>query len=218
MRSNGAPVEALREQTEAANEEHVLAELAQIEALKEAGEIEAQKVKEAGEFSLSMEVDQSKELETKLGAILFDFRHLQDKQKQVKGLDNVVPRGDDDCSEQQDDSFHNVERFSVMSSMDIIRNELKHVKEETEKLKKTEEKAYLKVKSLNSKLVRAKSNLEATSAAKDKAKSIETNLSLTLEQSKAEPEASKKEKVLITKDIETIKAEIQKTESEIDVT
>ncbi|KAL4376836.1 hypothetical protein GQ457_02G006360 [Hibiscus cannabinus] len=257
MRSSCASVEALREQIEAANEEHVLVELARIEALKEAGEIEAQGVEEEGEFSFWMEdkkkrkdeieeIDQSKELETKLGATLSDVSLLQDELKQVKGLDNVVPRGDDDGLNQQDDSFHSFERvetsvslesiekeleaakkeldsikeegFKFMSSMDIIRNELKHVKEETAKLKKTEENADSKVKSLNVKLVRANSKLEEVTAAEEKAKSIETNLSLTLEQSRAEAEASKKEKMLITKDIATIKADIQKMESDIDVT
>ncbi|KAK8717661.1 hypothetical protein V6N13_044922 [Hibiscus sabdariffa] len=256
--SSSASVEALEEQIEAANEEHVLVELAQIEALKEAGEIEAQRVEEEGEFSFWMEetkkkrkdeieeIDRSKELETNLGATLSDISLLQDELKQVKGLDNVVPRGDDDGLNQQDDSFHSFERvensvslesikkeleaakkeldsikdegFKFMSSMDIIRNELKHVKEETEKLKKTEEKADLKVKSLNLNLVRANSKLEAVTAAEEKAKSIETNLSLTLEQSRAEAEASKKEKMLIIKDIATIKADIQKMESNIDVT
>ncbi|GMI68998.1 plastid movement impaired 2, WEAK CHLOROPLAST MOVEMENT UNDER BLUE LIGHT 2 [Hibiscus trionum] len=258
MRSNGASVEALRGQIEAANEEHVLVELAQIEALKEAGEIEAQRVKEAGEFSFWMEetkkkrkdvieeIDRSKELETKLGATLSDISLLQEEMKQVKGLDNVVPRGGDDDLNQQDDSFHSFERvepsvslesikkeleaakeeldsikdegFQFMSSMDTIRNELKHVKEETSELKKTEEQADSKVKNLNSKLARASSKLEAVTAAEEKAKSIEANLSLTLEQSRAEAEASKKENMLITEDIATIKEEIQKTESEIDVT
>ncbi|GMJ07831.1 plastid movement impaired 2, WEAK CHLOROPLAST MOVEMENT UNDER BLUE LIGHT 2 [Hibiscus trionum] len=258
MKSNGASVEALKEHIEAAKEEHVLVELAQIEAQKEAGEIEAQKEKEAGEFSFWIEetkkkredmieeIDHSKELEKKLGATLSDISLLQDELKQVKGLDSVVPRGDEDGLKQQDDSFHSVEKvepsaflesikkeleaakkeldsikdegFQYMSSMDIIRNELQHVKEETSKLKKTEEKADSKVKSLNTKLVRAKSKLEAVTAAEEKAKSIETNLSLTLEQSRAEADASKKEKMLITDDIATIKAEIQKTESEIDIT
>ncbi|KAK8995537.1 hypothetical protein V6N11_075809 [Hibiscus sabdariffa] len=258
MRSNGASIEALEEQIEAAKEEHVLVELAEIEAQKEAGEIEAQRAKEAGEFSFWMEetkkrrediieeIDQSKELETKLGATLSDISLLQNELKQVKGLDSVVPRGDDDGLKQQDDSFHSIEKvepsacleaikkeleaakkeldsirdegFQYMSSMDIIRNELQHVKEETAKLKETEEKVDSKVKSLNTKLVRAKSKLEAVTAAEEKVKSIETNLSLTLEQSRTEVEASKKEKMLITDDIATIKAEIQKTESEIDVT
>ncbi|KAE8696064.1 Detected protein of unknown function [Hibiscus syriacus] len=258
MKSNGATVEVLKEQIESAKEEHVLVELAQIEAEKEAGEIEAQRAKEAGEFSfwtgktkkkvkgITEEIDQSKELETKFGATLSDISLLQDELKQVKGLDSVDTSGDDDDLKQQDDSFHSVERvkpsvslesvmkeleaakkeldsikdegFQYMSSMDIIRNELKHVIEETAKLKKTEEKADSKVKSLNSKLVRAKSKLEAVTAAEEKAKSVEMNVSLTLEQSRAELEASKKEKMLITEDIVTIEAEIQKTESEIDVT
>ncbi|KAB2022293.1 hypothetical protein ES319_D07G199100v1 [Gossypium barbadense] len=257
MLSNAASAEALSKQIEAANEEHVLVELAQIEALKEVGETEAQREKEAGEFSFRMEetkkkmkditeeIDQSKELETKLGVTLSNINHLQDELKQVKGQEEVVQKGDDGLK-QQDDSFQSAEEvessvslelitkeleaakkelalikdesFQYMSSMDIIRNELKHVTEETARLKKTEEKADLKVQSLNSKLVRAKSKLEAVAATEEKAKSTVASLSLTLEQLRAEAEASKKEKMLVTEDTATIKAEIQKTESEIDLT
>ncbi|MFQ6620167.1 hypothetical protein Gotur_001039 [Gossypium turneri] len=257
MLSNAASAEALSKQIEAANEEHVLVELAQIEALKEVGETEAQREKEAGEFSFRMEetkkkmkditeeIDQSKELETKLGVTLSNINHLQDELKQVKGQEEVVQKGDDGLK-QQDDSFQSAEEvessvslelitkeleaakkelalikdesFQYMSSMDIIRNELKHVTEEMARLKKTEEKADLKVQSLNSKLVRAKSKLEAVAATEEKAKSTVASLSLTLEQLRAEAEASKKEKMLVTEDTATIKAEIQKTESEIDLT
>ncbi|TYH10811.1 hypothetical protein ES288_A07G206800v1 [Gossypium darwinii] len=257
MLSNASSAEALSKQIEAANEEHVLVELAQIEALKEVGEIEAQREKEAGEFSFRMEetkkkmkdvteeIDQSKELETKLGVTLSNINHLQDELKQVMGQEEVVQKADDGLK-QQDDSFRSAEEvepsvslelitkeleaakkelalikdesFQYMSSMDIIRNELKHVTEETARLKKTEEKADLKVQSLNSKLVRAKSKLEAVATTEEKAKSTVASLSLTLEQLRAEAEASKKEKMLVTEDTATIKAEIQKTESEIDLT
>lgn len=256
MLSNASSAEALSKQIEAANEEHVLVELAQIEALKEVGEIESQREKEAGEFSFRMEetkkkmditeeIDQSIELETKLGVTLSDINHLQDELKQVKGEVEVVQKVDDDLK-QKDDSFQSAEEvepsvplelitkeleaakkelalikdesFQYMSSMDIIRNELKHVTEETARLKKTEEKADLKVQSLNSKLVRAKSKLEAVATAEEKAKSTVASLSLTLEQLRAEAEASKKERMLVTEDTATIKADIQKTESEIDST
>ncbi|XP_021296854.1 protein PLASTID MOVEMENT IMPAIRED 2 isoform X2 [Herrania umbratica] len=256
MWSNASSVEALRTQIEAANEEHVLVELARIEALKEVGEIEAQREKEAGGFSFSMEetkekmkeiieeIDQSKELEKKLAVTLSDVNLLENKLKQVKKLDKRVQRSDD--LKQPEHSFRSAaevegspslqsitkelevakkelasireEGFQYMSSMDIIRNELKHVKEETARSKKTGEKADLKVQSLNSKLLRAKSKLEAVTAAGEKAESIVTNLSLTLEQLKTEAEAARKEKALITEDTATIKAQIQKTESEIDFT
>ncbi|XP_007033181.2 PREDICTED: protein PLASTID MOVEMENT IMPAIRED 2 isoform X1 [Theobroma cacao] len=256
MWSNSSSVEALRKQIEAANEEHVLVELARIEALKEVGELEAQREKEFGGFSFSMEetkekmkeiieeIDQSKELEKKLAVTLSDVNLLENKLKQVKKLDKRVQRSDD--LKQSGHSFRSAaevegspslqsitkelevakkelasireEGFQYMSSMDIIRNELKHVREETARSKKTGEKADLKVQNLNSKLLRAKSKLEAVTAAGEKAESIVTNLSLTLEQLKTEAEAARKEKALITEDTATIKAEIQKTESEIDLT
>ncbi|XVF81891.1 hypothetical protein PTKIN_Ptkin15bG0192300 [Pterospermum kingtungense] len=249
--SNASSVEVLKKQIEAANEEQVLVELARIEALKEAAEIEAQREKEAGEFSFVLEetkkkkediiqeIDHSKELEQKLAVTLSDINILQDELNQVKKLNKMVQK-------QPENSFQSVEEvepspslesitkeleaakkelasireegFQYMSSMDIIRNKLKHVRAETAVLNKTEEKADLKVQSLNSKLLRAKSKLEAVTSAEEKAKAIVTNLSQTLEQLKTEVEASKKEKVLITEDIATIKAEIQKNESGIDLT
>ncbi|XVE72126.1 hypothetical protein DITRI_Ditri11bG0013500 [Diplodiscus trichospermus] len=253
--SNDGAVEDLRKQIEAANEEHVLVELARIEALKETGQIEAQREKEAGEFSIRMEerkkkmediiqeIDHSKVLEQKLTVTLSDIDLLEGELKQVKKPDKMIQRSDG--LNQPDHSFQNAgaveplpslesivkeleaankelaaireEGFQYVSSMDIIRNELKHVKKETAQLKKTEKQEEMKVQSLHSKLLRAKSKLEAVTAAEEKAKSIMTNLSLTLEQLKTETEASRKEKELITKDSETIKEEIQKTESEIDI-
>ncbi|XVE78680.1 hypothetical protein DITRI_Ditri13aG0166500 [Diplodiscus trichospermus] len=256
MWSDASTVEVLGKQIEAANEENVLVELARIEASKEFAEIEAQREKEADEFSFSIEetkkkmkditekIDHSKELEQKLVVTLSDINILQDELKQAKKRDKMVQSSDG--SKQPDHSFQSVEEveaspslesitkeldiakkelasireegFLYMSSMDIIRNELKHVAEEIGRLKKTEEKPDMKVQSLNSKLLRAKSKLEAVSAAEEKAKSIATHLSLSLEQLKTEAEAAKKEKLLITEHTSTIKAEIQKSESEIDLT
>ncbi|OMO80293.1 hypothetical protein CCACVL1_13079 [Corchorus capsularis] len=242
--SNSNTAEELRKQIEAANEEHVLVELARIEALKEAAEIEAQREKESGEFSFSMEetskkmkdmneeIDQSKELEHKLAVTLSDVNLLQNQLMQVKqGLNQPEHAAEGESSApsleliteeleaaKKELDLIREESFQYMSSMDIIRNELKHVMEETARLKKIEDKADSKVQSLNSKLLRAKSKLEAVTEAEEKANAIAANLSITLEQLKAEVEVSKKEKALITEDTAAIKAEIKKTESEIDST
>ncbi|OMP04701.1 hypothetical protein COLO4_09375 [Corchorus olitorius] len=238
--SNSSTAEELRKQIEAANEEHVLVELARIEALKEAAEIEAQREKESGEFSFSMEetskkmkdmneeIDQSKDLEHKLAVTLSDVNLLQNQLMQVKQGLNQPAEGEGSASleliteeleaAKKELDLIREESFQYMSSMDIIRNELKHVMEETARLKKIEDKADSKVQSLNSKLLRAKSKLEAVTEAEEKANAIAANLSITLEQLKAEVEVSKKEKALITDDTAAIKAEIKKTESEIDST
>ncbi|KAK8569182.1 hypothetical protein V6N13_107040 [Hibiscus sabdariffa] len=231
MMSNGRYIEELRKEIEVANEEHVLVELARIEASKEAADIEAEKEKEVSEFSCRMEetkkkmkdmieeIDRTKELEQKLNVTLSDTNLLQDKLKQVK---DQAPSSESINKELQaaknELASIREEGFRYMSSMDVIRNELIRVTEETEKLKKTDEKTDLRVKNLNSKLLRAKSKLEAATAAEEQAKSIVTNLSLTLEQLRTETEASKKEKALITEDIAKIEEEIQKTVSEIDST
>ncbi|XP_050269695.1 protein PLASTID MOVEMENT IMPAIRED 2 [Quercus robur] len=247
-------VEALKKEIGGANEEQVLVELARIEALKEFGEIEAQRVKEAIEFSDAMEktkqkmkdifeeIDQSKELEAKLTSTMSDVHVLQKELKLVKEMKAKVQRNDSlsrgsfqkgkelgtspslqSITEELEAAKKELavvreEGFQFMTSMDIIRDELKHVTKDTVQLKKTEEKTDLTVQNLNSKLLRAKSKLEVVSAAEEKAKSILSNLSLTLEQLKTEAEAAKKEKELNTAETATIKADIQKTESEIDLT
>ena len=62
--------------------------------------------------------------------------------------------------------------FQFMSPMDTIRNKLKRVTKETVWMKKIEVNPDLTIQNLNSKLLRAKSKLEAVAAAKEKAKSI----------------------------------------------
>lgn len=84
----------------------MLVELARIEALKEFRKIEAQRVKEATEFSAAIEktkekmkemieeIDQSKELETKLATTLSDIDVLQSELKLVREMDKKVQRND----------------------------------------------------------------------------------------------------------------------------
>ncbi|KAK4837203.1 hypothetical protein QYF36_003609 [Acer negundo] len=224
-----------------------LKEYAEIEAQREkeasefsfAVERKKEKIKETSE-----EIDRAKELENKLAVTLSDVNVLKNELKNVKEMHKSVQSNDSFKHTQVD--FHSVdelegspllqpiteeleaakvelasikeEGFQFMASMDVIRNELKHVREETARFRKAEEKSDLIVQSLNSKLLRAKSKLEAATAAEEKATEIASNLSLTLEQLKTEAEAAKKEKELVVEETATIKAEIQKTETEIDST
>ena len=246
----------LRKEIEEANEEQVLAELARIEALKELGDIEAQREKEANEYALKLEstrkklkeaieeIDESKELEKKLAVTMSDVEFLQNELSSVKEMEKRV-QGDEGM-EQLEGSFKEKEEsgdstmsqnikeeleaakkelalireegFQFMASMDVIRNELKHVTAETVRLKKEEGKVDSTLQNLNSKLLRAKSKLEAVSAAEEKAKSIVISLSHTLDNLKTERDAAKKKKEIISQEVTTTKAEIQKTESEIDMT
>ncbi|KAJ8761285.1 hypothetical protein K2173_001341 [Erythroxylum novogranatense] len=189
------------------------------------------------------EIDQAKDDESRLIVTLSDvnvlqneLKHAKEMEKKVKIIDSLKHPGGNfrhwedwegspllrSITEELNATKKELisireESFQFMASMDIIRDELKHVSEETARLKKTEEKADLTVQNLNSKLLRAKSKLEAATAAEEKAKSVVSNLSLTLEQLKTEAEVAKKEKALVSEETATIKAEILKTESEIDL-
>ncbi|CAK7344247.1 unnamed protein product [Dovyalis caffra] len=256
LSSNMSQVEALRKKIDEANEEQVLVELAQIEALKEFGEIQAQREKEASEFSSAMEETRNKmknvkeeisssiDLESKLAVTLYDVNLLQNELKLAKDMDAKVQRNDsmkylggsfrkgkrsedlpslESITEELQAAKKELasireEGFQFMASMDIIRNEMRHVTAETVRLKKAKEKSDITAQNLNSKLLRAKSKLETASAVEEKAKSILSSLSLTLEQLKTDVEVARKEKKLISKETANIKAEIHRTESQIDLT
>ncbi|PON49228.1 WEB family [Trema orientale] len=255
--SCSSSLEAVKKELDEVNEEQVLVELARIEALKEYGETEAEREKEANRFSSAIEqtrrkmkdivddIEQSKEFEPKLAATMADIGVLQNELMLVKEMEKRI-RGNESFKgseasfqggeEDLDASLSlqtvteeleaakkelasvKEEGFQYMASMDIIRNELIHVRAEIARLEGIEKNRDLTVQNLNSKLLRAKSKLEAVSAAEEKAKSIVSNLSLTLEQLKTEAEAAKTEKELIVQEAATIKAEIRKTESDIDLT
>ena len=99
--------------------------------------------------------------------------------------------------------------FKFMASMDVTRNQLKHVSAATIHLKNMESKIGAKVWNLSYKLLRAKSKLEVVSAAEEKAKSIVSNLTQILDKLKSKTEAAKKEKDLI------INGEVAETKEEI---
>ncbi|KAJ6707466.1 HEAVY CHAIN putative EXPRESSED-RELATED-RELATED [Salix viminalis] len=100
----------------------------------------------------------------------------------------------------------------------VFSSELRHVAEETVRLKKEKERADITAQNLKSKLLREKSKLETASAVEEKAKSILSSLSVTLEQLKTETEVEKKEKKLISEETANIRSEIHKTESQMDFT
>ncbi|KAG5051240.1 hypothetical protein JHK87_003438 [Glycine soja] len=248
--------EELRREIEEANEEQVLAELARIEASKELADIEAQREKEANQFSFNLEIarrklkeaieeiDESKELEMKLAVTISDVDFLQNELKSVKDMDKRV-QGDGSVKQLEgifrkgEESEYSIvlqtiteeleaarkelalvreEGFQFMASMDVIRNELKHVTAETDRLKKKEGKVDSTVQNLNSKILRAKSKLEAVSAAEEKVRSIVMSLSHTLEKLKTETADAKKENEDVSQEVAASKEEIQKVEFEIDMT
>ncbi|KAK6151255.1 hypothetical protein DH2020_016187 [Rehmannia glutinosa] len=230
-------VEALNKEIEEINEEHVLVELARIEAIKEYEEIEAQRREKAEIYSAALEetrkkkqemiqeTEDAKELETKLAITVSDINMLDSELKQVKEMDKGLEANEESGSSSMLDSVMKEleaskkelalvkdESFQFMASMDVVRNELRHVADQTARLKKKEEKTEMNIQNLNSKLLRAKSKLEVTSAAEEKAKSIVSNLTL-----KSENETTAKERSLISEETAVIKAEVQRTETEIDL-
>ncbi|KAL8476662.1 hypothetical protein ACS0TY_029087 [Phlomoides rotata] len=245
-------VDSLNTKIEEIDEEHVLVELARIEAIKEYEEIEAQVREKAESYSTAIdgarkekqtmidEIEDAKELETKLAIKISDINMLQSDIKQVKEMDTGLERNEivryqvneegesgsasllESVMKELEDTKKELalvkeESFQFMASMDVIRNELRHVAAQTARLKKKEQKSEMTIQNLNSKLLRAKVKLEETSAAEDKAKSIASNLSLTLEQVKSEAEAHEKERTVISKETATMKAEIERRETEIDL-
>ncbi|KAH6759965.1 hypothetical protein C2S52_009605 [Perilla frutescens var. hirtella] len=245
--------EALDKEIEEINEEHVLVELARMEAIKEYEEIEAQRREQAEMHSSAIEVSQkkrqslideiedAKELETRLTITMSDISMLESELKRVKEMDKgpqnkEIVRYEEEPNFQDSDSESLLESvlkeleatkkeldqvreesFQFMASMDVVRDELRHVTDQTARLKKEEEKSEKTIQNLNSKLMRAKAKLEATSAAEDKATAIISNLKLTLEQLKSEAETHKKERSLISEETAVVKAEVQKTETQIDL-
>ncbi|KAF5189027.1 Plastid movement impaired [Thalictrum thalictroides] len=240
MRSYSSSIEGLRKEIEEVNEEQVLVELARIEAFREYEAIQAQREAEATEFASAMEntrkkmneivheIDRSKELEAKLAITTSDANVLQNELKLVKAMGESFKRNESPVevvqaiTDELEAAYKELrsikeEGFQFMASMDIVRNELKHVSEENARLKNLEIRADSTVKNLNLKLLRAKSKLEYITSAEEKAKDIVANLTATLQQLTTEAEASKKEKEIITETASKIRAEAQKIESEIDV-
>ncbi|KAI3798918.1 hypothetical protein L1987_34203 [Smallanthus sonchifolius] len=110
------------------------------------------------------------------------------------------------------------EGFKFMTSMDVIRDELRHVRDETYRLQKAEQKRDLNVQNLNSKILRAKAKLESLTSTESKTNTVASNLAVTLEQLTAEAETARKDREIINEEIENMNGEISKTELEIDVT
>ncbi|XAR71384.1 hypothetical protein NMG60_11028611 [Bertholletia excelsa] len=107
------------------------------------------------------------------------------------------------------------EGYELMTSMDLIRDELKNVSEEATRLHRTEEKAAHKVETLSSKLLRAKAKLEILSGSLEKSESIVSDLTFSLQNTRAEVDAARKEKQLIFKETQVVRSEIERTGSEI---
>ncbi|KAI3726447.1 hypothetical protein L1987_66244 [Smallanthus sonchifolius] len=222
-------IEGIKKEIEEIDEEQVLVELARIEAVKEQEAIEAQRKEEANHYKTQLEevkrkvkeVDQHTELTQELQLTLYNVNLLEKELAQAKetnGSPDLLHTITEEL-ETAKTELANIKREGInfMTSIDVIRNELKLVQEETARLEKEEEKRDLTVQTLNSKILKGKAKLESVNATTENANSIASNLSLTVEQLRAETETAKKERELISEEIEKIKLEIPKTESEIEL-
>ncbi|KAM0062904.1 putative WEB family protein [Helianthus debilis subsp. tardiflorus] len=222
-------VERIKKEIEGIDEEHVLVELARIEAVKEQGVIQAQRKEEENRYQTQLEevrkkakeVNQEKELEQELQVTLYNVNLLENELARVK-----APKGSPGLLQTITNELETAktelasiktEGFNFMSSMDVIRNELKRVREEKSPLQNQDEKRELTVETLNSKILKEKAKLESIKMTTEKANSVASNLSVTVEQLRAETATTKKENELIVNEIEKLKLEIPKTESEIEL-
>ncbi|PKU72642.1 protein PLASTID MOVEMENT IMPAIRED 2 [Dendrobium catenatum] len=133
-------VEKLRKEIEDANEEHVLVELARIEAEKEMREIVSQRAVEAIEFSKKMEstkkrisevrreVSRAKELEEKLAATNTDVSVLQNEMELVRSMQKNFPK---EISEDNINKNNDEEQLKMVDNeLNKAKNELESIKEE----------------------------------------------------------------------------------------
>ncbi|CAL9073017.1 unnamed protein product [Musa textilis] len=242
-------VAELKKKVDEADEEHVLVELARMEAEREFRDTEARRAAEADQFAKSIEtakkrikelrreLDRSKDLEMKLRITNSDVNVLQGEMELVRAMERSYQtdlaskankkREDSDAktalesaeaelkAAKQELATIKEESFQFMISMDQIREELIRTAAETSGLKKLAKRAETNIEHLNSKLLKAKSKLEAATVAEERAKAIVSNLSAALQQMQTETETEKKEKQLIDEETKSIRAEIDKTDSAI---
>lgn len=181
------------------------------------------------------EIQISEELQEKLASTTSDVQVLQSELMQVKEMDRWTQKNESlrfgsdflqkDLSllqslkedlETAKNELASIKRnsFQFMASMDVVRNELSRISEESDRLKKKGNKADSTIQNLNAKLMRAKAKLEAASDNEGKATSIASSLLLSLEQLTNEAEEAQKERVTAIEEAAEVKEEIQKTQSE----
>lgn len=227
LSSNMSHEEALRKKIDEANEEQVLVELAQIEALKEFGEIQAQREKEAREFSSAMqetknkmknvkeEINSSTDLESKLAVTLNDVNLIQNELKLAKDKDAKVQRND--SMKHLGGSFREGKRLEDSSLLKSITEELQAAKKE---LASTREEGFQFMTSMDIARKELKHVTEETvqlKKAKEKADITAQNLNSKLlrAKSKLETATAVEEKARSTLSSLSVTLEQLKTEAEV---
>lgn len=230
--------EQLRREIEEANDEEVLVELAKILAQKELAETEAQREEDSRKFSsqieetrkkiciLREEMERIKDLKEKLADMNSDIKVLQNELNLIREIDGRVERTNTETQSVNPEELEDTKKeldsiqgdaFLIMTIMDAIRNELKQVMEEKERMLKLEEETKNSIKNLNSELHRAKDKLAAVGASKAKENLLLSNLCIALEDLQKEKEQALKERESAQEETARIRMEIQKTENGTDV-
>lgn len=237
LESYVSSAEQLRTEIDEANDEEVLVELAKIQARKELAETEAQREEDRSKFSsqieetrkkiciLREEMERIKDLKEKLADTNSDIEVLQNELNLIREIDGRVERTTENQPvnpEELEDVKKELDSiqgsaFLIMTIMDAIRNELKEVMEEKERMLKLEEDTKNCVKNLNSELHRARDKLAAVSASKAKENLLLSNLCIALEDLQKEKEEALKERESAQEETARVRKEIQKTENGTDV-
>ncbi|PSR87836.1 Protein PLASTID MOVEMENT IMPAIRED 2 like [Actinidia chinensis var. chinensis] len=137
--SYSSSAEALRKEIEEVNEEQVLVELAQIDAVKELAVIEVQRKEDAAWFSSAMEstrkkmdefiqeLDHAKEAELKLAVTTADINVLENELKLAKEMDKRV---------QRIESSRKGKELDFPQMLQSVREELEEAKKELTSIRK----------------------------------------------------------------------------------
>nr|GEV45130.1 hypothetical protein [Tanacetum cinerariifolium] len=185
-------VERIKKEIEELDEEQVLVEIARIEAVKERESIEAQRNKEASNYKTQLEIVKKKVKEIDQQSVTQD---LQLTLYNVNSLENELARAKETNStpdllhtiiqelEAGKTELANIQRegFNFMTSMDVIRHELNHVREQRARLEREEEKRDLMVQTLNSKILKEnlKDLIDSTVRARESTFSNKSTITIT---------------------------------------
>ncbi|EPS72540.1 hypothetical protein M569_02218, partial [Genlisea aurea] len=229
-------VEALVAEIEKVDEEHVLVEVARLEAVEECREAEAQRRATADRYSALIEEtrkkqsrilqqlgrdDTEEETEAKLAITVRNAENLKIELARVKEM-----AAKEVAVEERSNSAYLIEKMTeelskikeqrseFMASMEILGNELHQAHESATTLEKKHQTAASTIHILKSKIKKAKSKLEAATAELDKAESMSSSLSQTLEQVKTEGESIINELNSINKEISDVKEETRRADTE----
>lgn len=230
-------VEEIKRKLEEANEEHVIVELARIEAERETREIEGKREAEAEKYKreiesmkekidkLQKETGRASVLEERLAVTNSDVAVLQNEMELVRAMETNTSKTRKDevdrtaelkkteaelQSAKKELETVKEEGFQYMAYMDRTRGEMMKIRGEVALLKEKEKKADSIVQNLNSKLVKAKSKVESALASEERTRTIVASLQSGLDQMQTEIENANKEKESIIEETDRIRTETEK--------